>query len=59
MSNAVATSQLSYSQQDLQDFVTLALAEARGLGASDAEVGVSVDPWNGGHAHDRTSYSVR
>ena len=43
MSNAVATSQLSYSQQDLQDFVTLALAEARGLGASDAEVGVSVE----------------
>jgi PmbA protein len=43
MSNAVAPSQLSYSQQDLQDFVTLALAEARGLGASDAEVGVSVE----------------
>lgn len=32
-----------HSQQDLQDFVTLALAEARGLGASDAEVGVSVE----------------
>jgi PmbA protein len=42
MSNPVAT-QLSYSQQDLQDLVALALAEARGLGASDAEVGVSVD----------------
>jgi PmbA protein len=43
MSTSVAPSQLSYSQQDLQDFVTLALAEARGLGASDAEVGVSVE----------------
>jgi PmbA protein len=43
MSNAVAPSQQSYSQQDLQDVVTLALAEARGLGASDAEAGVSVD----------------
>ena len=32
MSNAVAASQLSHSQQDLQDLVTLALAEARGLG---------------------------
>lgn len=42
MSNPVAT-QLSYTQQDLQDLVALALAEARGLGASDAEVGVSVD----------------
>src|SRR6185503_885393 len=42
MSN-VAPSQLSYSQQDLQDFVSLALAEARGLGASEAEVGVSVE----------------
>ena len=36
MSNAIG-SQFSYSQQDLQDFVTLAIAEARGLGASDAE----------------------
>jgi hypothetical protein len=43
MSNAVTSSQLSYSQQDLQDFVSLALAEARGLGASEAEVGVSVE----------------
>jgi PmbA protein len=42
MSNPVAA-QSSYSQQDLQDLVSLALAEARGLGASDAEVGVSVD----------------
>jgi PmbA protein len=42
-SNAVTPSQLSYSQQDLQDFVTLALAEARGLGASEAEAGVSVE----------------
>ena len=40
---ARSTSQLSYSQQDLQDLVALALAEARGLGASDAEVGVSVE----------------
>jgi PmbA protein len=43
MSTAVTPSQLSYSQQDLQDLVTLALAEARGLGATDAEVGVSVE----------------
>ncbi|HKS56104.1 MAG TPA: metalloprotease PmbA [Steroidobacteraceae bacterium] len=42
MSNPVAP-QMSYSQQDLQDLVSLALAEARGLGASDAEVGVSVE----------------
>jgi PmbA protein len=42
MSNPVPA-QLSYSQQDLQDLVSLALAEARGLGASDAEVGVSVE----------------
>src|SRR5919106_4677737 len=40
---AQSASQLSYSQQDLQDCVSLALAEARGLGASDAEVGVSVE----------------
>jgi PmbA protein len=40
---AQGAAQLSYSQQDLQDLVALALAEARGLGASDAEVGVSVD----------------
>ncbi|HJY41117.1 MAG TPA: DNA gyrase modulator, partial [Steroidobacteraceae bacterium] len=40
---AQIAAQLSYSQQDLQDLVTLALAEARGLGASDAEVGVSVE----------------
>jgi PmbA protein len=40
---APAVSQSSYSQQDLQDLVTLALAEARGLGASEAEVGVSVE----------------
>jgi PmbA protein len=42
MSNPVAA-QSSYSQQDLQDLVSLALAEARGLGATDAEVGVSVE----------------
>jgi PmbA protein len=41
--SARGAAQLSYSQQDLQDLVTLALAEARGLGASDAEVGVSVE----------------
>ncbi|HEV8331528.1 MAG TPA: metalloprotease PmbA [Steroidobacteraceae bacterium] len=40
---AQGAAQLSYSQQDLQDLVALALAEARGLGASDAEVGVSVE----------------
>jgi PmbA protein len=40
---ARGAAQLSYSQQDLQDLVSLALAEARGLGASDAEVGVSVE----------------
>ncbi len=38
-----ASPQSSYSAQDLQDVVTLALAEARGLGATDAEVGVSVE----------------
>jgi PmbA protein len=40
---ARGAAQLSYSQQDLQDLVSLALAQARGLGASDAEVGVSVE----------------
>ncbi|HEY7640936.1 MAG TPA: metalloprotease PmbA [Steroidobacteraceae bacterium] len=40
---APGAAQLSYSQQDLQDLVRLALAEAHGLGASDAEVGVSVE----------------
>jgi PmbA protein len=40
---AQGAAQLSYSQQDLQDLVALALAEARGLGASAAEVGVSVE----------------
>ena len=43
MSKAVVPSQPGYSQQDLQDLVTLALAEARGLGASEAEVGASVE----------------
>jgi PmbA protein len=42
MSNPVVA-QSSYSQQDLQDLVCLALAEARRVGASDAEVGVSVE----------------
>src|SRR4029079_9747865 len=40
---AQGAAQLSYSQQDLQDLVSLALDEARGLGASEAEVGVSVE----------------
>src|SRR6185312_16198937 len=40
---AQGAAQLSYSQQDLQDLVSLALAEARGLGATEAEAGVSVD----------------
>src|ERR1044072_5727115 len=40
---ARSATQTSYSQQDLQDLVTLALAEARGLGATETEVGVSVE----------------
>jgi PmbA protein len=37
------SSQLSHSQADLQALVTLAIDEARNLGATDAEAGVSVD----------------
>lgn len=40
---AHAAAPLTYSQQDLQDVVTLAIAEARKLGASEAEAGVSVE----------------
>ena len=40
---AAASSQLSHSQQDLQDLVALAIDEGRRLGATAAEVGVSVD----------------
>jgi PmbA protein len=46
MSNAISSqpaAELSYSQQDLQDVVTLAIEEARRLGASEAEAGVSVE----------------
>ncbi len=38
-----ASSQPSHSQQDLQDLVSLAIEEARRLGATDSEVGISVD----------------
>lgn len=38
-----ASSSLSHSQEDLRELVELALEEAKRLGASDAEVGVSVD----------------
>lgn len=40
---AAASSQLSHSQQDLQDLVALAIEEGRRLGATASEVGVSVD----------------
>src|SRR5688500_3019423 len=38
-----SSNQLSHSQQDLQDLVALAIDEARKLGATESEVGVSVD----------------
>lgn len=38
-----ASNQLSHSQQDLQDLVALAIEEARKLGATESEVGISVD----------------
>lgn len=40
---AASSNQLSHSQQDLQDLVALAIEEARALGATQSEVGVSVD----------------
>jgi PmbA protein len=40
---ASASTQLSHSQQDLQDLVSLAIEEARRLGATASEVGISVD----------------
>jgi PmbA protein len=46
MSNSVlgpAAAELSYSQQDLQGVVSLAIEESRKLGASAAEAGVSVE----------------
>src|SRR5918994_6187864 len=45
MSNvpAQAAAELSHSRQDLQDVVTLAIEEARRLGASEVEAGVSVE----------------
>jgi PmbA protein len=38
-----SSNQLSHSQQDLQDLVALAIDEARQLGATESEVGISVD----------------
>jgi PmbA protein len=38
-----SSNQLSHSQQDLQDLVAMAIEEARKLGATESEVGVSVD----------------
>ena len=38
-----SSNQLSHSQQDLQALVAMAIEEARKLGASQSEVGVSVD----------------
>jgi PmbA protein len=38
-----SSNQLSHSQQDLQDLVAMAIEEARKLGATDSEVGISVD----------------
>lgn len=38
-----ARNQLSHSQQDLQDLVALAIEAARDLGATESEVGISVD----------------
>lgn len=38
-----SSNQLSHSQQDLQDLVALAIEEARKLGATESEVGISVD----------------
>ncbi len=47
MDNAIRTSgknhQLSHSLADLQALVTFAIGEAKGLGATDVEAGVSVD----------------
>jgi PmbA protein len=40
---ASAPTQLSHSQQDLQDLVALAIEEAKRLGATASEVGISVD----------------
>ena len=40
---STSSTQLSHSQQDLQDLVALAIEEGRRLGASESEVGVSVD----------------
>lgn len=38
-----SSNQLSHSQQDLQELVALAIDEARQLGATESEVGISVD----------------
>lgn len=40
---STSSNQLSHSQQDLQDLVALAIEEGRRLGATESEVGVSVD----------------
>lgn len=42
-SPTASSPQLSHSQQDLQDLVALAIEEGRRLGATESEVGVSVD----------------
>jgi PmbA protein len=38
-----SSNQLSHSQQDLQDLVAMAIEEARKVGATESEVGISVD----------------
>src|SRR5262245_23962497 len=40
---STSSTQLSHSQQDLQDLVALAIEEGKRLGATDSEVGISVD----------------
>jgi PmbA protein len=43
LTTGVASNQLSHSQADLQALVSLAIDEAKQLGATECEVGVSVD----------------
>jgi PmbA protein len=43
LTSGVASNQLSHSQADLQALVSLAIDEAKQLGATECEVGVSVD----------------
>ena len=61
MSNPVigpAAAELSYSQQDLQGVVSLAIEESRKLGASAAEAGVSVEFCHTCSRHIDTDYNV-